>query len=328
MRTVVLLALLALALLARAAEFPGLYPTEPPAGTEIVSPVDGALMVWVPSGYCTMGMDRERADTVLKALGYKGGWDEAWAWEWAPERKVFVSGFFIDKYEVTWGQWAKFLAAKPTVKLKSPRGPEEKVPGEYALYPATTVYWADAAKYCNWAGKALPYEAQWEKAARGTDGRTFPWGEALPTPEYGKFIDFEKRRENATLCDMVGSHPKGASPYGCEDMAGNVMEWTCEFMEPYQNNPYTDKMFDYMGHTNGVLRGGSFYFGPAAYICAKRFGFEVEIAYYHVGFRPVWVPPADYFASPAFAADKDKVPAAKAEIERLRKIGKPGGCAI
>lgn len=328
MRYFTLCLLLLTALAAWSGDFPGPYPTEPPAGTEIVSPVDGAIMVWVPSGYFTMGMNRERADKVLKELGYKGGWEEAWAWEWAPERREYVAGFFIDKYEVTWGRWMKFVAANPKLKLRSPLNPGEKTPNEYALYPATTVYWADAAKYCIWAGKALPYEAQWEKAARGPEGRTFPWGEDLPTPEHGKFVDLKTRKESATLCDMVGSYPKGVSPYGCQDMAGNVMEWTSEFMEPYLNNPWGTKMIDYMGHTNGVLRGGSFYFGPAAYICAKRFGFEVEIAYYHVGFRTVWTPPAGYFESKTFTDDKTKVPAAKAEMEQLRKIGKPGGLAL
>jgi len=319
--------LLTLAAAALCAELPAPYANEPAPGTEIVSPTDGAIMVWVPSGYFTMGMDKDRADKILKALGYKGGWEEAWAWEWAPEHRVYVPGFFIDKYEVTWEKWRKFVAANPKAQIGC-KLPEEKVENEYALYPATTVYWADAAKYANWAGKSLPYEAQWEKAARGTDGRTFPWGEELPTPEHGKFVDLQTRKESLTLCAMVGSFPKGASPYGCLDMAGNVMEWTCEFAEPYQNNPYREKMTPYMGHTNGCLRGGSFYFGPAAYIAAKRFGFEPDIAYYHVGFRTVWTPPEDYFTTKAYEDDKANVPAAKTEMEKLRAIGKPGGLAL
>lgn len=319
--------LLTLAAAALCVDLPAPYANEPAPGTEIVSPTDGAIMVWVPSGYFTMGMDRDRADKVLKELGYPGGWEDGWAWEWAPERKVYVPGFFIDKYEVTWRLWRQFVAANPEAKIGC-KLPEEKVENEYALYPATTVYWADAAKYANWAGKALPYEAQWEKAARGTDGRTFPWGEELPTHEHGKFVDLQTRRESATLCAMVGSFPKGASSYGCQDMAGNVMEWTSEWMEIYPNNPYREKMLHYFGHANGVLRGGSFYFGPAGYIAAKRFGFEHDEAYYHVGFRTVWTPPEDYFTTKAFDEAKAKVPAAKAELEKLRAIGKPGGLAL
>ena len=210
MRITLWLILLACSLAALAAELPAPYAKEPAPGTEIVSPIDGTIMVWVPSGYFTMGMDRERADKILKALGYGkpkagqpekpfAGWEEAWAWEWAPERKEYTTGFFIDKYEITWARWQAFVAANPKTKLKSPLKPAEKVAGEYALHPATSIKWADATKYADWAGKALPTEAQWEKAARGTDGRTFPWGEALPAPEYGKFVIMETNQPNPDL---------------------------------------------------------------------------------------------------------------------------------
>lgn len=302
---------------------PNPYAGEPRAGTEIVHPGDGAIMVWVPGGYFTMGMDRAKADAAIKALGYKGGWEEAWAWEWAPERKVYAPGFFIDKYEVTWGQWMKFAAAFPDLKMKSPRGPAEKVPGEFSLYPASSILWAEAQKYCNWTGKALPYEAQWEKAARGADARLYPWGNDLPTVERGQFVDLKTDAVSLQLTAPVGAHPKGDSPFGCSDMAGNVMELTCEWMEPYQNNPDAARMRAYTGHVSVCLRGGSFYFGKIAYIAAKRFGFTPEENYYHVGFRTVWTPPADYFASKAYAEAKAKVPAAKAEIARLRTIVNP-----
>jgi len=328
MRLLSVLTLLLLTVFSLAAGFPPPYAKEPPAGTEIVHPGDGAIMVWVPSGYFTMGMDREKADKAIKDLGYKGGWEEAWAWEWAPERKVYVAGYFIDKYEVDWAQWMKFAVAFPQMKMKTPRGPVEKVPGEFSLYPASSVLWAEAQKYVNWAGKQLPYEAQWEKAARGTDGRLYPWGNNLPTEEDGEFVDLKTDAVSLKLTAPVGSFPKGNSPYGCCDMAGNVMELTCEWEEPYQNNPYADKMLSYTGHTNVCLRGGSFYFGKMAYIAAKRFGFTPEENYYHVGFRTAWTPPADYFSSKAFQDAKAKVPAAKAEIERLRKITNPKSACL
>jgi len=325
MRVLLVLLLWAGAVSLQAADAVMPYPQEPPAGTEIVHPVDGAIMVWVPGGTFIMGMDQEEADAAVKAVGLKD-WEEAWAWEWFPRRTVYVPGYFIDKYEVTRGLWERYAAERPVKPMKGiAKGPKEDTPGDFAAYPATTVFWAEAQQYANWAGKQLPSEEQWEKAARGTDGRLYPWGAELPTPELGVFVDMQTKQ--ISMIQPVGSHPQGASPYGCMDMAGNVYEWTRDWQEPYPNNPEYARMLQYMGHGAGSLRGGSFYHGPV-YVCAKRFGFEVEIAYYHVGFRPVWVPPADYFASPAFAADKDKVPAAKAEIERLRKIGKPGGCAI
>lgn len=322
MRVHVLIAILLAVAAARAARLPAPYAREPKPGTEIVSPVDGALMVWVPSGEFIMGMDKDRADRTIKALGYKGGWEQAWAWEWAPEHRVYVAGFFIDRYEVTRRLWEAFVAATGHKSAGPARkGPVENIPGEFGLYPVAQVTWADAQAYANWAGKGLPYEAQWEKAARGSDGRTFPWGEELPTEERGSFVNLAN--DAPTMFSMVGSHPKGDSPYGCSDMAGNVYEWTCEFEEPYPNNPYAARMQSYAGHTNGCLRGGSFYHGKIAYISAKRFGFEPQQTYYHVGFRTVWTPPASYFTTPAFREAQQRVTAAKAELARLRATGNP-----
>jgi len=321
MRSVLILTLLVLLGALLRAEGPLPYPNEPAAGTEIVYPFDNTIMVWVPSGYFIMGMDRQDADKICKAFGAKD-WEDAWAWEWFPQRKVFVPGFFIDKYEVTRDAWERYAAATGAKPMKGiAKGPKEDTPGDFGLYPATSVFWAEAAQYANWAGKALPYDAQWEKAARGTDGRVFPWGNAMPTPELGVFVDMVKKQ--TTMIQPVGSHPKGASPYGCLDMAGNVMEWTCEWMEPYQNNPEYTRMLSYAGHNYGSLRGGSFYSGPYGYICAKRFGFERDESYYHVGFRCAWTPPDDYFTNPAFNEAKAKVPARQAELGILRARCKP-----
>lgn len=303
------------------AAIPESLPGEPPAGTEIVFPVDGAIMVWVPAGEFIMGMDRDEADQAVKALGYKG-WEDVWAWEWFPQRHVYIEGFFIDKYEATRAQWEQFAAATNfTSTLAAAKGPKETRPGEFALYPVSSVLWAEAQQYVNWAGKRLPYEAEWEKAARGTDGRLYPWGNALPTTDLGVFVDLKTKKH--TIFEMVGSHPAGDSPYGCSDMAGNVYEWTCEWMEPYPNNPEYRRMLSYTGHTNGVLRGGSFYHGTHAYLCAKRFGFRPNETYYHVGFRAVWTPPPGYFTSADFAAAKAQVVVRKDELARLRVNGNP-----
>ena len=298
------------------------YTGEPPAGTEIVHPVDGALMVWVPGGGFIMGMDKEEANAAVKALGYKD-WEEVWAWEWFPRRKEYVRGFFADKYEVTILQWAAY---EKYAKTSSPQGlktkiPAEKTPGEYALYPISSVLWAEAQKYANWAGKQLPSEAQWEKAARGTDGRIYPWGNEIPTPERGVFVDLKTKA--VTQPKMVGSCPKGDSPYGCCDMAGNLYEWTSQWAEPYPNNPERSRMLSYAGHSFGCLRGGSFYHGTHAYISAKRFGFQPDETYYHVGFRTVWTPPEDYFTSKEFAEARNRVPEKKKEIAGLRAAGNP-----
>lgn len=295
------------------------YPNEPAAGTAIVHPVDGSIMVWVPGGNFIMGMDRDEADAAVQALGMKG-WEEVWAWEWFPRRTVYLPGYFIDQCEVTRDQWDRYAAAMNVKPMKGiAKGPKEEVPGDFGAYPATTVFWAEAQQYANWASRQLPSEEQWEKAARGTDGRLYPWGAALPTPELGVFVDPQK---GITMIQPVGSHPKGASPYGCLDMAGNVYEWTRDWHEPYPNNPENARMLTYMGHGAGCLRGGSFYHGPI-YLCAKRFGFSPDESYYYVGFRTVWTPPLNYFTTPAFTVAQAKVPARRAELDALRLRAKP-----
>lgn len=305
---------------ARGAE-PSKLPTipagEPAAGTAIVHPRDGAVMVYVPAGEFTMGMNADESQKLAEALGYKDYHTIA-AEEWAPRRTVWVEGFFIDKYEVTVGQWNAFVAATKH-ESKPPKGPPPGFKGDADLFPAASVAWDEAQKYANWAGRSLPYERQWEKAARGTDARWFPWGNEMPTADRGAFVDLSKeKRNNPTATRMVGSHPRGASPYGCMDMAGNVYEWTCEWFEPYPNNPEYQRMLSYTGHTNGVLRGGSFYHADHAYVCAKRFGFKPDETYYHVGFRTVWVPPPGYFASAEFKQAKAKVGAREAEMAEKR----------
>lgn len=291
--------------------------SEPAAGTAIVHPRDGSVMVYVPAGEFIMGMNADESQKLAQTLGYKD-YHVIAAEEWAPQRKVWIGGFFIDKYEVTVGQWNQF-AKETKYESKLSKEPERGFKGDAELFPAVSVTWAEAQKYANWVGRSLPYETQWEKAARGTDARWFPWGNELPTPDRGVFIDLSKEKRNqSTAAQMVGLHPSGASPYGCMDMAGNVYEWTCEWFEPYPNAPEYERMLSYTGHVNGVLRGGSFYHADHAYVCAKRFGFKPDETYFHVGFRTVWVPPPGYFSSEEFSQAKEKVKAREAELEKKR----------
>jgi formylglycine-generating enzyme required for sulfatase activity len=295
-------------------------------------------MVWVPAGFFTMGMDQAQAQTLALSLGYKDkekakAYQQIGAEEWFPARQVWTDGYFVDKYEVPMDQWNKFVKeSKYDEKAKyinkkgkdSPRPPQ--VPahkpddkGSTDAYPATSVFWDEAQKYANFFGKQLPSEAQWEKAARGTDGRIYPWGNAPLSTDLGIFVDLKTGTTNRDLYSPVGSKPKGASPCGAMDMAGNVYEWTADWFEPYANNPEYTRLLSYTGHTNGVLRGGSFYHGPHTYSCAKRFGFQPDETYYHVGFRTVWTPPPGYFTSDQFKKDQEAVKPREDQLDQARK---------
>jgi formylglycine-generating enzyme required for sulfatase activity len=299
---------------------PGPQIDEPPAGTMIVHPKDGALMVYVPSGWFVMGMDRPEAERVAADLGYES-YHQIAAEEWFPRRLEYVRGFFIDRCEVTNHRWSRYVRASghesPDKRRKRPPGG----PAQWAAYPVVRVLWAESQQYANWAGKSLPSERQWEKAARGTDGRRFPWGDEPLDPKRGVFVHLEN--DKPTRMAVVGSKPAGASPYGCLDMAGNVYEWTSDWHEPYPNNPEYERMLSYMGHKNGVLRGGSFYHARAAYVCAKRFGFKPDETYYHVGFRTVWRPPAGWFGTEEFENARQAVEQRREELAKRRKNAAP-----
>ncbi len=134
-----------------------------------------------------------------------------------PPHQVTLPDYQIDKYEVTMGQYNDFVAETGHA---APWGTYSQ---EMANLPVTNVSWDDARAYCEWAGKRLPTEAEWEKAARGTDGRVYPWGDTWQD-------DLANTKEtNTGSAKNVGSYPQGASPYGVEDMAGNVWEWTADW---------------------------------------------------------------------------------------------------
>jgi formylglycine-generating enzyme required for sulfatase activity len=198
----------------------------------IAAPPDD--MVLVPAGEFTMGSP-------------EGDPDEK------PAHKVQISAFFIDKYEVTVKQYAAFLQ-----ESGGDRPAEWRTMNKTANQnrPVMGVDWADAARYCKWAGKRLPTEAEWEKAARGTDGRLYPWGNDPPTPLHANYGKKEWNNHEALV--PVGTLEAGKSPYGVYDMAGNVWEWVSDW---YDNDYYKQSPSDSpAGPPTGgfkVIRGGS-----------------------------------------------------------------------
>lgn len=195
-----------------------------------------------------------------------------------PQREIGLSAFFIDRTPVTSAAYRKFLLAtgRPIDEDWARHNPAEQ--GDL---PVVYVTWQEASDYASWAGKRLPTEAEWEKAARGTDGRTYPWGEEAPDGNHAQFG--KKQRVK------VGSFPAGASPYGCLDMSGNVFEWVHDVYDRgfYARAPGNDPTGPREG-TRRVLRGGSFVHEEFALRCATRGRYEPDERRANHGFRCVW----------------------------------------
>lgn len=213
-------------------------PTEE-AVNQRVSPVDGMPQVYIPAGTFRMGgLDVRRAPNEI------------------PEHDVTLDAFWMDQLEVTNAMYALCVQAAgctPPQDFKSQRRPEYFNNPEFNDYPVIYVTWGQAKTYCEWTGRRLPTEAEWERAGRGDDLRTFPWGENKAD---GLLANF-----NMLVGDTsrVGTYPAGASPYGVLDMAGNVAEWVNDFYSPNYANA---EMLNPAGPLNSatsnhVVRGGS-----------------------------------------------------------------------
>ncbi len=200
-----------------------------------------------------------------------------------PPRNVFLDAYDIDQYEVTNARYQACLDAKVCVRLarysNSPTDFDlyhsDKV--KYANHPAIYIYWEEAKTYCEtWRGERLPSEAEWEKAARGPDGNTYPWGEGIDDT-YANF--------NSNDTTPVGSYEKGKSFYGLYDMAGNVWEWVNDWYDEnyYQHSPSSNPLGPAEGDTH-VLRGGSFYIAEFGTRSAFR-NAGTNYALANVGFR-------------------------------------------
>jgi len=241
---------------------PTAEPTKLAGGAVRISEIDAVEQVFVDAGEFLMGADIN--DQFAKAT-IEGGR----AYEEIPQFTYYLDGFWIDKYEVTNAAYAKCVATgackAPNLVRSFTREHYYDNP-EFSNYPVLYVDWFMAGQYCSWAGKRLPTEAEWEKAARGTDGRRYPWGNQDITGEYANFCDVNcpKTHANPNYDDgyadtaPVGSYPKGASPYGAMDMAGNAWEWTSTIVMPYPYNASDGREDPNVGGVPGerVWRGG------------------------------------------------------------------------
>ncbi len=227
----------------------------PVSGATRVREADGMVMVYVPAGEFSMGYTQEQVQAALEQC--KPLWGSWCEYEWAktvvPQHVVNLDPFWIDRTAVTNRQFETFIKATgyqteaekegtgqvwagsypdlPVAKgadWRHPDGPDSNI-AERTDYPVVQVSWNDAKAYCQWAGAQLPTEAQWEKAACGSDGRLYPWGNQEPSCQYRVMKD-----DRGDGCGQgqkpwpVGSKPEGASPYGALDMAGNVFQWLAD----------------------------------------------------------------------------------------------------
>jgi len=268
-------------------------PIETPALAEPqVRQKDGMVMVPVPAGAFPMGSSDAQIQAAV-AQCTAGGYAEADCKSWigveSPQHSVTLDAFWIDRTEVTNAQYGQCVADGACPEMACPD--ETTVTGD--SQPVVCVNWAGASAYCAWAGARLPSEAEWEKAARGTDSRVYPWGDSL---DAGKANYCDSRctydwkdagaDDGFASTAPVGSYPDGASPYGVLDMAGNAWEWVSDWYDagyyavsPERNPPGPES------RELRLLRGGCWDNPAGALRSTYRLNSDAEMGLDGFGFR-------------------------------------------
>ena len=262
-------------------------PTQPPAetaaplpilGSTQVSPEDGMLLLYIPAGEFLMGASPGDPDSSDSEK---------------PRHKVLLDGFWIDRTEVTNRMYRLCVNAdecNPPERRSSFDDPNQ------VDQPVVWVSWPGAEEYCAWAGRRLPTEAEWERAARGTDERTFPWGSSGPAGQLVNFADQSLKEDWADpsvddgfeYAAPVGSYPSGASPYWVLDMAGNVWEWVGDMFDAgyYLDSPLENPSVPDAASSGAyTVRGGSFLSNVRNIRTTYRYGYSLTTTAADLGFR-------------------------------------------
>jgi len=252
------------------------------SANERVSPKDGKTVVRIPAGEFSMGSLADEEDAQANEQ---------------PQHKVYVSEFWMDKTHTTNAQYRKCVAAgqcrEPTYSISFSRE-HYYDDREFDNYPVIWVSWDDANAYCRWAGKRLPIEAEWEKAARGTTPRRYPWGEEWPDGRLANLCDANCREDyrHGDIDDRyadtspVGNYPAGASPYGLLDMAGEVWSWVTDWYaeDYYAWSGTRDPQGPQYGEER-VMRGGAWNIWQRGIRTASRDKGRPVLTYPNVGIR-------------------------------------------
>jgi formylglycine-generating enzyme required for sulfatase activity len=273
------------------------------AGQTWVRPSDQMNMECVPAGNFTIGMKT----CVFQGCGKEvNGGSQA------------VTAYWIDQTEVTNAMFGLFVTAtnfltgaektgasevngiaKPVngADWLHPQGPDSSIDGKND-HPVVQVNWFAAFAYCQWAGGSLPTELQWEKAARGTDGRLFPWGNSLPDASRLNAADSNSsaawanhdQDDGFRYTAPVRSYPSGSSPFGAADLAGNAWEWTRSLYKDYPYNPTDGREITSSAGVTGlvVIRGGGFYDDYGSVRSTLRYGGMPGLSHDATGFRCVY----------------------------------------
>ena len=250
------------------------------SGDKWQSPADGMTLVYVPAGSFLMGSTDAQIAQVLQMC------PTCQASQFSnekPQHSVNLDAYWIDQTEVT---NAMYAACAQAGKCPAPSDSSSRTHPtyfgntQYDHYPVIFVTWDDAQAYCAWAGRRLPTEAEWEMAARGTDGRLFPWGNQAASPTLANYAN------NVGDTTETGKYPAGASPYGALDMAGNVAEWVNDrFAGNYYASAPADNPPGPSTGSNRVLRGGSWNSSLLNMVTTVRAYGPQSLTHNTIGFR-------------------------------------------
>jgi len=255
--------------------------TQTPIIPDEITDAKGVPMRLVPYGEFTMGLSADTAYVECQKLSIGGTCDRAWFTDKEPAHTVTLDSFYMDKFEVSNAAYRQCVSngsCQPPSDKSSANQTYYYGNADYDNYPVIHLDWNQAMAYCSWREARLPTEAEWEKAARGSDGRLYPWGNPFDGTR-ANFCDKNcsyswannKFNDGYAGTAPVDSFPSGVSVYGIFNLAGNAHEWTSSLYQPY---PYSasDGREDLLTSGFRVLRGGSWFDQGSALLSALRIG--------------------------------------------------------